>query len=81
MSKTLTIKKVPDRLVKLLHRRAVDNHRSVQGELITILEDTLMEGRKLSIAEFRRENARLGFRTPSESTKIIREARDARARG
>jgi plasmid stability protein len=79
MAKTLTIKKVPDEVVRRLRQRAARNHRSLQGELLATIEGSVLDNKKLSIAQFRKENALLGFHTPSESTRIIREARDARA--
>jgi len=77
MSRTLTIKKVPDELVRRLRQRAAKNHRSVQGELMALIEDALIP-RSLSLADFRREMPRVGLHTPSESTAMIREDRDAR---
>jgi plasmid stability protein len=38
MAVNLSIKDVPDELAELLRRRAARNHRSLQGELMAIIE-------------------------------------------
>jgi len=73
----LSIKNVPDKLVKRLRHRAQINHRSVQGELLTILEEAL-GSRRLTVEEIRAHVAKLGLHTPDEATAMIREDRDAR---
>ena len=41
MPVTLTIKQVPDRLARQLRERATASHRSLQGELMAVLESAL----------------------------------------
>ena len=41
MSVTLTIKQVPDRIADKLRLRAAASHRSLQGELMAILEEAV----------------------------------------
>jgi hypothetical protein len=41
---TLTIKQVPDRVADKLRLRAAASHRSLQGELMAILEDAVSQG-------------------------------------
>jgi plasmid stability protein len=83
MPVNLSIKHVPDKIVAKLKRRAAANHRSLQGELVTILEQaaetpgTAGETKK-SVDEVWRELKRIGLRTPDESVQMIREDRDAR---
>jgi plasmid stability protein len=48
MPVTLTIKQVPDRLAEKLRLRAAATHRSLQGELMEILEDALLRGAPLA---------------------------------
>ena len=73
---TLSIKKVPQKLVKRLKRRAAIHKRSLQGELMAVLEDAASPGR-LTVAELQQALRR--FRPiPGDSTKMIREERDAR---
>ena len=43
MPVTLTIKQVPERLAKKLRAQAAANHRSLQGELMSILHDAAGE--------------------------------------
>ena len=73
----LSIKNVPEETVKRLRERARSNRRSLQGELLAILDEAL-QPRVLSVAEARERLARLGLRTPSESVAMIREDRDGR---
>lgn len=77
MTVNLSIKKVPDELAERLRERAKGNHRSIQGELMSILENTLAP-RNLTMEEARRMVKALGHKTSDESTAIIRELRDAR---
>lgn len=44
MPVTLTIKQVPDGVADKLRLRAAANHRSLQGELMAILEDAVLQG-------------------------------------
>ncbi|HUP24984.1 MAG TPA: Arc family DNA-binding protein [Thermoanaerobaculia bacterium] len=79
MPVNLSIKNVPDELADRLRRRAECSHRSLQGELMSILTEAA--GRspgRLSIEEARRRVAELGLRMPSESATMVREDRDAR---
>ncbi len=72
----LSIKKVPSKLVRRLRARAKANHRSLQGELLSILET---EAATLDLEEALERVDRRGLRTPDEATDIIRRDRDARA--
>ncbi|WP_196242408.1 FitA-like ribbon-helix-helix domain-containing protein [Azospirillum oleiclasticum] len=79
MPVNLSIKNVPDELAALLRERAARNHRSLQGELMAIVEAAARERPgTMTIAELRQEVRRLGVSTPSESAAIIREDRDGR---
>jgi plasmid stability protein len=72
----LSIKRVPDHLAQRLRERAARNHRSLQGELMAILEEQLFLEDRLKPAQLIEINRALGFRTPSESVEMIREDRD-----
>jgi antitoxin FitA len=74
MPVTLSIKNVPDELAERLRERATRHHRSLQGELMAIIEDAARPVR--SITEFARYVDELGFHTPSESARMVREDRD-----
>ena len=73
----LSIKNVPEDLVERLRARAGANHRSLQGELLSIVESALRETGPLSFNEISQRVVRLGLTTPSESVRIIRQDRDA----
>jgi plasmid stability protein len=77
---TLSIKEVPEDVLERLRERAKRNHRSIQGELLTILEDAVAP-RRLTVRELYERVRDSGLRTPSESTEIIRAERDARQGG
>jgi len=77
MSVSLSIKEVPDDLAQALRERARRNHRSIQGELMHILE-TSLRPRPFRAEELLRRVEALGLRTPSESAVMIREDRDRR---
>ena len=78
MPVNLSIKSVPDALVEKLRQRAASNHRSLQGELLTILEENLERPRPLSMDESIRSLRKISVTTASESTRVIREDRDRR---
>jgi plasmid stability protein len=74
MTVTLSIKNVPEELAQRLKERAARNHRSLQGELMAIIEEA---GRPVgSIRDFARYVDRLGLKTPSESASMVRADRD-----
>ncbi|HZC46460.1 MAG TPA: hypothetical protein VE243_08280 [Candidatus Acidoferrum sp.] len=73
---TLSIMNVPDRLVKRLRRKAAMHKRSLQGELMAVLEDATSPAR-LTVEELR-EKVRRFRPVPGDSTRMIREERDAR---
>lgn len=75
---TLSVKNVPVDLAKRLKERAVRHNRSLQGELLEILEQA---GHSMSLDDIAALAKRLGIKgEPGESTRIIREDRDARSR-
>jgi plasmid stability protein len=77
----LSIKRVPDVLVERLRKRAAMNHRSLQGELLAMLEEHVIQDGRLTLAQVIELNRASGFRTPSESVEMIREDRDDPLRG
>ena len=78
MPVNLSIKNAPDDIVSRLRTRAERNHRSLQGELLAILEEAVRKEPALSVEEVLREVRRLGLQTGSESADLIRADRDAR---
>jgi antitoxin FitA len=74
----LSIKNAPDDLVAALKIRAQRNHRSMQREVLTILETAVREPRPLTPDEILAKVRRLGLRTPAEAADMIRKDRDSR---
>ena len=72
----LSVKNVPDELVERLHERAKRHHRSLQSELMAILEEAVGPER-LSLAEAEKRLSALRFKTGNDSTALLRELRDA----
>jgi plasmid stability protein len=86
MPVTISIKNVPDDLADRLRERAKRHHRSLQGEVMSILEEVEDKPKevagkpKLTLNQFLAEMKGKDFHTPSESTEIIRRERDERSR-
>jgi plasmid stability protein len=78
MPVNLSIKNAPDLVVQRLKERAERHHRSLQGELMAIIEDAVREDCIATPAAILAEIRQLGLRTPSESVSIIRSDRDGR---
>ena len=76
MAVTLSIKNVPVELVERLKRKAAMHKRSLQDELLAILTEAASPTR-LTVDELWQKARRLGP-TRGNSTKMIREDRDAR---
>lgn len=78
MAVDLSIKNAPDEVVRLLRQRAQRHHRSLQGELLAIIEAAVGTERHMTPAEVLAEVRRLGLRTRSDAAAIIRTDRDGR---
>ncbi len=74
----LSIKNVPDEVAEKLRQRAKINHRSLQGELLALLQDSVEPASKLNARELLQLVRDTGLRTPREATATIRAIRDAR---
>ena len=78
MPVTLSVKNVPNDVAKRLKARAARNHRSLQGELRSILEEA---AEVTSVTELVALAQRLGLKGASgESAAMVREDRDANGR-
>ncbi|MEJ0020569.1 MAG: Arc family DNA-binding protein [Acetobacteraceae bacterium] len=76
MPVTLSIKNVPDDVAELLRGRAARHHRSLQGELMAIIESAAMTPPR-SLSELGALATRLGLQAPAgESARMVREDRD-----
>lgn len=78
MTVNLSIKNVPDEIASELRKKAAKNHRSLQGELMAIIEAAVTDGNALLPSDLLAGVKSIGLRTPSESSGIVREDRDTR---
>ena len=78
MSVNLSVKHVSDEVAQRLRERAARNHRSLQGELMVILEEAALGASILRPEDLLREVRESGLRSPAESVEFIRQDRDGR---
>jgi plasmid stability protein len=79
MAVSFSIKNVPDHLAEQIRARAVKNHRSLQGELLVILKESIARERILKPSDVLAELRRIGLKTPKEAVRFVREDRDGRS--
>lgn len=72
------IKDVPDKVARQLRARAERHRRSLQGELLSILEESIAGEDQLSADDLVKWTRTLRLRTGAESTGIIRSIRNGR---
>ena len=77
MPVNLSIRNAPDDVVQRLRERAVRNHRSLQGELMAIIEDAVRTTKYRTIDEVVAEVRKLGLNGPDEAAAIMRADRDS----
>lgn len=80
MPVNLSIKNVPDALARKLRKRAAEHHRSLQGELLAILDHCINQEAALTPRQILERVLASGLATPKESARHVREDRDARSR-
>ena len=78
MAVNLSIKNAPDDVVARLKERAARHHRSLQGELMAIIEEAVGPSRRLTPDEVLNKVRRLGLSTPTDAAAMVREDRDGR---
>jgi antitoxin FitA len=78
MPASLSIKNVPDHVVKRLRARAARNRRSLQGELLDLIERAVDELPTISAREVYEQITKLNLPAGESSADIIRDMRDAR---
>jgi plasmid stability protein len=71
----LSIKNAPEEVVARLRERARRHHRSLQGELLAIIEAAAREGQANASGVLAAVRG-LGLRTPAEAAAIVRGDRD-----
>lgn len=74
----LSIKNVPEPVVRRLRARAARRHRSLQGELLHIIEAAAHQDAGADIAKVVAEVRSLGLSRLAEAVDIIRADRDGR---
>jgi plasmid stability protein len=75
---SLSVKKVPEALVQALRARAERHHRSLQGELLAILEASVQQEATLTLDELYERGRARQLPARPRSREIVRQARDAR---
>jgi len=78
MSVTLRVENVPEEVAARLEERARKSRRSLQGELLRILEKAVAEEERLTPGQVLEKVRSLKLKTPAESAAFIRQDRDAR---
>ncbi|HET7882361.1 MAG TPA: Arc family DNA-binding protein [Acetobacteraceae bacterium] len=73
---TLSIKNVPDDLADRLRQQAARNHRSLQGELLAILESVAGSPSTSRIDEIYARVQASGVQSPREASRMVRRDRD-----
>ncbi len=76
MSVNLSIKNVPADVVERLRRRAERHRRSLQGELLAIVEQAVQPEHALNPAELLAQIRRLGVHTSAEAETVVRTDRE-----
>jgi antitoxin FitA len=77
MAVTLKVEDVPEEVAARLEERARKSRRSLQGELLRILEKAVAEEDRLTPQQVLEKVRSLKLKTPSESAAFIRRDRDA----
>jgi antitoxin FitA len=77
MAVSLSIKNVSEDLAQAVRERAARHHRSLQGELLHILE-TAVRPQPFQAGALWRQIHALGLTTPDDATRFVREDRDRR---
>lgn len=80
MPVNLSIKNAPDAVVRRLKARAARNHRSLQGELMALVEAAARdeEAGVLTPAQVLARVRAAGVRSPADSVRVIRSLREGR---
>jgi antitoxin FitA len=72
----LSIKNAPEEVVARLRERARRHHRSLQGELLAIIEAAARDGEPSAPGGVLAAVRGLGLQTPAEAVSIVRADRD-----
>jgi plasmid stability protein len=77
MAVTLRVENVPEEVAARLEERARKSRRSLQGELLRILEKAVAEEDRLTAGQVLEKVRSLKLKTPAESAAFLRQDRDA----
>jgi len=77
MAVTLRVENVPEEVAARLEERAKKSRRSLQGELLRILEKAVAEEGRLNATQVLEKVRSLKLKTPAESAAFVRQDRDA----
>lgn len=77
MAVTLRVDNVPEEVAARLEERAKKFRRSLQGELLRILEKAAAEEERLTPGQVLEKVRSLKLKTPAESATFVRQDRDA----
>lgn len=78
MAVTLRVENVPEEIAERLEERARKSRRSLQGELLRILEKAVADEDRLTPRQVLEKVRSLNLKTPAESAAFVRQDRDAR---
>ena len=81
MPVNLSIKNVPDQIAQGLRERAVRNRRSLQKELLVIVEEAVRQDAPATVESLLAAGRARGLTATDESTSIVRAIRDRRSAG
>ena len=79
MPVSLSIKSVPDDVARRLRERAARNHRSLQNELLVIIESAADEEECVTVDGLLSAGQQRGLTPADEATAIVRASRDRHA--
>lgn len=74
----LTIRNVPAPVLACLKARAKQHHRSMQGEILAILEEATGMPRRLLLSEAFARMQATGLQSAAEAAALVRADRDGR---
>ncbi len=77
MAVTLKVENVPEEVAARLEERARKSRRSLQGELLRILEKAAADEDRLTPGQVLEKVRSLKLKTPAESAAFVRQDRDA----
>lgn len=77
MAVTLKVENVPEEVAARLEERARKSHRSLEGEVLRILEKAVADEDRLTARQVLEKVRSLKLKTPAESAAFVRQDRDA----